>query len=202
MPAYKFDDDGNFQLWSAGDAGYDPANLYRNRLAQYFLPSVHEWFKAAYYDPTSGVYYDYPTGSDSIPDGIDFPGDPDFDAVFGEGAFAINDPNDIANVGLLSPYGTAGQGGNVYEWEETDFDLMNDATMFVRGLRGGAFHGAALGAALASWIRTYNPPAIGDDNVGFRVATVIPEPSTLLLGGMAAICLLLRRRVGTRKGNK
>jgi len=111
-PAYKFDSGGNFQLWSFADAGYDPANPFRNRLARYFLPSVHEWYKAAYYDPTSVVYYYYPTGSDNLPDGIDFPGDPIFDAVFTE-ILPIDEPNDITNVGLLSPYGTAGQGGNV-----------------------------------------------------------------------------------------
>jgi hypothetical protein len=108
MVAYKFDGDGNFQLWSSGDVGYDPNNLYRNRRARYFLPSVDEWYKAAYYDP-SGVYYDYPTGSDNEPDGIDFAGDPTFDAVFLDGG-ANPEPNDIGNVGLFSPYGTAGQG--------------------------------------------------------------------------------------------
>ena len=76
VPAYKFDAGGNFQFWQPTDPGYDANNLYRNRLAKYFLPSVNEWHKAAYYDPVAGVYYDYPTGSDSVPDGIDFVGDP------------------------------------------------------------------------------------------------------------------------------
>jgi sulfatase modifying factor 1 len=183
VPAYKFDDGGNFQLWSAGDAGYDPQNLYRNSLAKYFLPSAHEWYKAAYYDPTSGVYYDYPTGSDILPDGMDFLGDAQFDAVFGEVGAWLDGPFDVANTGKLSPYGTAAQGGNVYEWEETDFDLVND-NMFVRGLRGGAFRNAALGELLASSIRTYDAPWIGEDNMGFRVASVIPEPSALLLVGL------------------
>jgi sulfatase modifying factor 1 len=57
----------NIQLWSPSDTGYNPNNLYRNSLAKYFLPSVDEWYKAAYYDPTNGVYYDYPTGSDTEP---------------------------------------------------------------------------------------------------------------------------------------
>ena len=93
-PAYKFavqpgevgyNANANIELWTISDAGYDPNNLYRNSLARYFLPSVDEWYKAAYYDPTSGVYYDYPTGSNSMPDGIDFAGDPNFDAVFSDG---------------------------------------------------------------------------------------------------------------------
>ena len=120
-PAYKFaiqpgevgySANANIELWTISDAGYNPNNLYRNSLARYFLPSVDEWYKAAYYDPTSGVYYNYPTGSDSVPDGIDFAGDPNFDAVFFDGG-SNPEPNDITNVGVLSPYGTVGQGGNV-----------------------------------------------------------------------------------------
>jgi len=133
--AYKFNA-GNIELWQSGDAGYNPNNLYRNSLATYFLPSMDEWYKAAYYDPTGGVYYDYPTGSDSVPDGIDFAGDTTFDAVFSDGGFNPA-PNDITDVGVLSPYGTAGQGGNVFEWEETDFDLVNDSSSSARGVRGG-----------------------------------------------------------------
>src|SRR3990172_2199543 len=68
-PAYKFaiqpgevgySTSPNIELWTIGDAGYNPNNLYRNSLARYFLPSVHEWYKSAYNDPTSGVYYNYP----------------------------------------------------------------------------------------------------------------------------------------------
>ena len=35
VPAYKFDANGNFQLWSASDAGYDGTNPYRNTLANF-----------------------------------------------------------------------------------------------------------------------------------------------------------------------
>ena len=55
VPAYKFDANGNFQLWNEMDAGYNPANLYRNWLAKYFLPSLNEWHKAAYYDPVAAL---------------------------------------------------------------------------------------------------------------------------------------------------
>ena len=66
-PAYKFDGGGNFQLWQSGDAGYNAANLYRNSLAKYFLPSVDEWYKAAYYDSTGSSYFNFPTGSNTAP---------------------------------------------------------------------------------------------------------------------------------------
>jgi Sulfatase-modifying factor enzyme 1 len=72
-PAYKFETiDGRppvteFALWQPGDAGYDPDNQFRNRLAKYFLPSADEWYKAAYYDPASGEYFSFPTGSNVPP---------------------------------------------------------------------------------------------------------------------------------------
>jgi len=190
-PAYKFDGGGNFQLWSPGDAGYDPNNLYRNSLAAYFLPSTDEWYKAAFYDPVAGVYYDFPTGSDSAPDGIDFAGDTAFDAVLFDGGFNIQ-PNDVTDVGLLSPYGTAGQGGNVFEWEETEFDLVNNSSSSVRGWRGGSW-GTGFNNLSASE-RFYLNPAIGRSDTGFRVASV-PEPSSLLLGVLGAVGLLLCRKV-------
>jgi len=189
-PAYKFDSGGNFELWQSGDAGFNPSNLYRNSQARYFLPSVDEWYKAAYYDPTGGVYFDYPTGSDSVPDGIDFAGDTTFDAVFFDGGFNPA-PNDITDVGVLSPYGTAGQGGNVFEWEETDFDLVNDSSSSLRGVRGGSWFIGTSFDLLSSVRDGVNPTSTG--LIGFRVAS-IPEPSSLLLGALASLGLLMRRR--------
>ena len=66
-PAYKFavqpgevgySTTASIELWAMSDTGYNPNNLYRNSLATYFLPSVDEWYKAAYYDPNGSVYYD------------------------------------------------------------------------------------------------------------------------------------------------
>ncbi len=190
-PAYKFDGNGDFQMWQPNDTGYNSDNLYRNSLARYFLPTVDEWYKAAYYDPVDGVFYDYTTGSDSIPDGIDFPGDTTFDVVFDDGPSNVLYLNDVTDVGLLSPYGTAGQGGNVWEWEETAFDLVNDSISSNRGIRGG---GASNGPSyLNTWSRISDPPTEEAGRLGFRVASV-PEPSSFLLGAMAAVRLWVRRR--------
>lgn len=146
-PAYSFDENGEFQLWQPADAGYDSDNPYRNTGARYFLPNMDEWHKAAFYDPVAGVYYDYATGSDSLPDGIDFSGDPDFEAVYYDGG-ANDYPNPVDDVGLPSPFGTFGQAGNVKEWEESSYDLANDDAQWDdRVIRGshwyGSYHGLA-----------------------------------------------------------
>ncbi|RIK71464.1 MAG: hypothetical protein DCC67_20305, partial [Planctomycetota bacterium] len=191
-PAYKFDAGGAFQLWQPSDAGYDPSNLYRNRRAKYFLPSLNEWHKAAYYDPAAGVYYDYPTGSDAVPDGIDFPGDPAFDAVFYDGGLNPG-PNTVADVGVLSPYGTAGQGGNVREWEETAFDRINDAAMEDRLAAGGSVNDHP--NLLASWNAGGGTmPQLVNPILGFRIAGIVPEPRIAAFLGMIAFTLLRYRR--------
>ncbi len=198
--AYNFDGSGNFQFWSAAEAfdmssnsnpgSVSGPNLYRHKDAQYFLPSVDEWYKAAYYDGDNDVYYDYPTGSDSVPDGIDSAGDTTFDVVFFDGG-SNPDPNDITDAGVLSPYGTMGQGGNVFEWEETALDLTNDGFLESRGLRGGAWDSSE--ANLRADVRSTLSPSNEGDRGGFRVAAV-PEPSGALLGLVGLCGGLLRRR--------
>jgi hypothetical protein len=194
FPAYKFDGSGNFQLWQPGDPGYNPNNLYRNLRARYFLPSINEWHKAAYFDPAAAVYYDYPTGSDTIPDGIDFVDDPEFEAVFHDGA-SNADPNLATDVGLLSPHGTAGQGGNVYEWDETAFDRVNDVADDQRAILGGSWKTLA-NVLSAPHTGGGIGPAFQGDSLGIRVASAIPEATTLSLAGMALVGLYaLRRRI-------
>ncbi len=199
-PAYKFalqpgeagyNANANIELWTIGDAGYNANNLYRNSLARYFLPSVHEWYKAAYYDPTSGVYYDYPTGSNSAPTPV-ASGTAAGTAVYNGQA----GPADITLAGGLSPYRTMGQGGNVDEWEETDFDLMNGPIPIPsspsRGRRGGFWNLDFTSIGLSSSGRSVANPSSAAFAIGFRVAS-IPEPSTLLLGALAGTSLLWRR---------
>lgn len=192
-PAYKFDGAGNFQLWSSSDAGYNANNLYRNNLAFYFLPSSDEWYKAAYFDPVAGVYYDYPTGSNSQPDGIDSVSDTVFEAVFYEGASA--GPKDITNVGIASPFGTFGQGGNVWELLETAADLHNTAATESRMNRGLGWTGTGfqnVGMLSTKFVQAgFDVPYF---DAGFRVASRVPEPSLIALLSTAVLLLHSRYR--------
>ncbi len=161
----------------------------------YYLPTEDEWYKAAYYDPNKegtgiGGYWDYPTGSDTVPDGIDSPSGT-FDAVFYDG-YNQRHPNDVTNSGIASPYGTIGQGGNVWEWNETAIDSS-------RGLRGGAYH--SIWYHLGSSYRGSYAPADTLDLIGFRVASnsvaAVPEPGSLIIwtcGSLGAVVLRRRRR--------
>jgi len=83
-----------------------------------------------------------------------------------------------------------GQGGNVWEWEETELDLVNDSTSSARGVNGGFWSNGS--NFLLSSNRISLDPPIENKPIGFRVAST-PEPSSLLLGALAAVELLVWR---------
>ena len=188
--AYKFDGSGNFQLWSAGDAGYNANNLFRNSLAKYVIASRDEWYKGAY-GKVDGSWSNFPNGTDSFPTAVASGTDPNT-AVYGGQAGTA----DINNAGGLSSYGTMGQGGNVWEWNETAYDGTNDTAGESRELRGGSWslNGYNLdgSARVPSFILD---PTIEYFSFGLRIAAV-PEPSalSLLAIGLGGLAMMRRRR--------
>ncbi len=163
-------------------------NAYRHKDAYYFLPSEDEWYKAAYHqnDGVTANYWDYATGSNTIPTPVA--------SGTTSGTAVINGPSDPADVNLaggLSPYGTMGQNGNVWEWNESAFDGVNNLTDEGRGIRGGSWGNSE--DPLRSSNRANLPPTFEFADIGFRVAS-IPEPSSIVMLLFAASALLLRRR--------
>ena len=192
VAAYKFSTqpgDGGYSanssitLWLPGDVGYDVTNPFRNSNAKYFLPSENEWYKATYYS-SSGTYYNYATGSDTAPTAV---ANGTVGAVYNGQA----GPAAITSAGGLSPYGTMGQGGNAWEWMETEYDLVNDSSGSSRGLRGGSWLNNE--NFLRASFRGSDGPTVENGLVGFRVASV-PEPTCLVLTMLASGVMLLRRK--------
>lgn len=172
--AYKFNAADEFELWQPGDAGYNPANPFRNAAARYFLPSIDEWYKAAFYDPTTGGYFDYPTGSDDPPIPVASGTDPGT-AVWNQ----TTGPADVQLAGGESPWGTVGQGGNVWELDESPHTAGIYEPQGSRGIRGNDWASRSdVGAAQAGRLASLPFRSVGD--VGFRIAT-IPEPSSWVL---------------------
>jgi hypothetical protein len=185
--------DGNWSmtLWSSGQAWTAGGeNLYRNKDAFYFLPSENEWYKAAYYNPAGSDYFLYPTASSSVPtavaSGTDA-GSAVYDQLIEQG------PTSVDLAGGLSAYGTMGQGGNVWEWNESAFDGSNNFSSEDRALRGGIWLGSVV--LMLALNRGFGDPSFENGDVGFRVASV-PEPSTyvLVLMGAGALYLWKRRK--------
>ena len=198
-PAYKFilqpgdvgyNANANIELWQEEDAGYDANNLYRNANAYYFLPSEHEWYKAAYYGGSGSTYYDYATQQDapSMPTAVS-EGTGAHEAIYYQAL--STGPADIHHAGGASHYGTIGQNGNAWEWHESAFDGTNNVSSEDRGIRGGYWN------STESNLRSSNrhsgvTPTYDNFNVGFRVASV-PEPSSALLVLLGFGAWLLKR---------
>ena len=170
--------------WQAGGE-----NLYRNKDAYYFLPNENEWYKAAYHQNTgvNADYWDYATGSNTAPRAV-ASGTTAGTAVYNGVA---GSPAAVKNAGGLSAYGTMGQNGNVWEWQESAYDGINNSSSESRALRGGYWGSTELN--LRSSIRLGSSPAGSDDVIGFRVASV-PEPSSTVLMCSAGLLALARRR--------
>ncbi|MBN1268907.1 MAG: SUMF1/EgtB/PvdO family nonheme iron enzyme [Kiritimatiellae bacterium] len=146
--------------------------------ATWVLPTEDEWYKAAYYDPVNNVYYDYPNGSDTVPaeptDGVtpramNFGDDP-YWAPTGTWIYFTS----IGETTSASPFGTYDQGGSVAELLETRSVQFPDHMM-----RGGGFLDDA--SDLSSSTAYGRDPTSEGDNMGFRIAFLIPEPGTCLL---------------------
>jgi formylglycine-generating enzyme required for sulfatase activity len=164
----------------------------RNSGATWFLTSEDEWYKSAYHQPSaqggdSDDYWLYPTASNSAPTGatansvgdISNPGANVANYLSGADWNSLN--GNVTTVGSAGPlsdsfYGTADQGGNVFEWNEA---LISGS---FRGRRGGSWVFDSFN--LQSSVRYDNSPSEEFDSIGFRVATV-PEPSTGVLAVVA-----------------
>jgi formylglycine-generating enzyme required for sulfatase activity len=201
-------ENGAYTLLGGTPSPSNGLSLTRNAGAQWWLPSEHEWYKAAYHknDGVTGNYWDYPTSTDAVPFSDQPPGAgaptqsntanfykndsvanayDDGYAVTGSMSL-VDSQNYLTDVGAYtlspSPYGTFDQGGNVFEWNETRL------ASGLRGLRGGSWNTHDLRASN----RDFSFEELELNSIGFRVAS-IPEPNTLLLGVLASVLLVVRR---------
>jgi formylglycine-generating enzyme required for sulfatase activity len=154
--------------------------------ATVFLPSENEWYKAAYYS-SSGTYFDYPTGTDSVTECVV----PALDT----GNSANCDGATFTNVGAYtlsdSPYGTFDQGGNVDEW--TEEIVGGGGANLARVVRGGSSDDGPSGTS-AMFGKGYLSPELVGGGLGFRVATLVPEPAQVLLALTGGLVLTAARR--------
>jgi formylglycine-generating enzyme required for sulfatase activity len=156
------------------------------------IPSMDEWHKAAYYNPATETYYNYPTSSDSKPSNQLINPDPGNNANFR--STTIGAPYYRTEVGEFensaSPYGTFDQGGNVFEYTEG----IGGPNLLHRISRSGSF-GTWETRMLYDGTNVLNPSwgdsSRGED--GFRVVQV-PEPATMALLALGGIGMLVRRK--------
>jgi len=189
---------GAYTLGTA-TSGTAPA---KNAGAQFYLPTETEWYKAAFYNPTlnsnAGGYRVYGNGFDSGiaavtadvtgnglagTGGIMGSGVGNF-ANFNRGADWNSQDGNVTTVGTngaASYYGAFDMSGNVW-----DLNDLNGVPSSSRGLRGGLWD--AVTVVVSSGFRIVNTSSLENDNIGFRLVSPVPEPATLGMTSVGALC--------------
>ncbi|MCY2929618.1 MAG: SUMF1/EgtB/PvdO family nonheme iron enzyme [Planctomycetota bacterium] len=185
-------EDGAYYLNGATtDASLLPVTRKAN--AKYVIPTLDEWYKAAFYKggSTRAGYWDYPTRSNTVPgrDMADASGNnANYSAApwtaLDSGTYWTTVVGDFQN--SAGPYGTFDQGGNVTEWTE---GVLSDGS---RSVRGGAFGMNSL-LMLAKTDAYTTASGDGGENAGFRIAYV-PEPASMALLALGGLAVLRHRR--------
>jgi hypothetical protein len=200
-PAYDLTYSGgsySMSLWQSGQSGYDPSNPFRNSQAVFVLPSVNEYYKAAFGLSDGSGYTLYADGSNTVPTAV-ASGTNAGTAIYNQGGNA--QPTSVTQAGGLSSYGTMGQDGNIFLMTETSTNGVNTNAADPRIVRGAFWNSSA--SVLPSTYSGYysDVTATNLDTVGFSVAKItanaVPEPSAYALFGMGALALLIafRRKV-------
>jgi hypothetical protein len=159
--------------------------ISRNAGAAVFIPNDNEWIKAGYHLPGTAIYFQFPTTTNAPPNSS-----PPTDVV-NRANFRPNGPGTVTEVGAYagttSPYGAFDMAGNVLQWIE-DWRGPPDPGN-PRNLKGLHFDddywihlvfGQGRGHGAAAVLPT----------IGFRVASMVPEPSAGML--MLVGCSLMR----------
>ena len=138
----------------SGDSAKSPnhAELAKEKSTKWVVASENEWYKAAYYDPNKkgGAGYWQYSGKSDLPPSANL---------------NTNAPTDAGQFkDAVSPYGTLDQGGNVWEYN----DSQSDGKV---GLRGGSFFINDNENYMISFTR-YDVLSAKWPNYGFRVAAL------------------------------
>ncbi len=194
----------------------DLLSVTRNAGAKWFIPTENEWYKAAYYQPSgqggdTDNYWNFPMKTNGLPFSDQPPGatlDNTRVANFYQDDAVANGYNDgyattgstsfnfgqnyLTDVGAYTSstsfYGTFDQGGNVFEWNEAQVSGR------FRGVRGGSWSRTDASFLAATFRNdSFGSPSNAYDDVGFRVAAFVPEPSSLMLAGIGIVGLCVRR---------
>jgi sulfatase modifying factor 1 len=145
--------------------------------AAFFLPSVDEWYKAAYFNPTSNSWNTFAV------DGAPNAAPPVGNSGSANYSNAVGGTTPVSNYSLaVTSYGLYDMLGNAAEILETSGPWNGNGNGGTGIMRTG---GNWFGPQLPTSSLVLNPadPAYTNGQIGFRVAAV-PEPSSIALAGV------------------
>jgi len=161
----------------------------RSEGAKYWIPSLDEWLKAAYYDPqrvnedgSLGGWWTQPNGSDD-PLTYGLPGEAGAESSAGLGLDPFDEFLPVGQYEAMGPWGLYDVSGGVGEWTEEVHSLL--ATNAERIYLGSSSSSGIQGAWVNDHIWSYGASVpSGNTWVGFRIASAVPSPN-----GFGLICL-------------
>ncbi len=158
----------------------------RNPGSTFWLPNISEWTKGMYWDPEKnggeGGYWLYHNGSDS-PAIYDLPGNG------GTSNSGTQFHLDVGSYAAMSPWGLFDGSGGEREMLE-DMNASNSG----RFMAGSRWNGGSASPPSQDRIGALGGTAPDLGLIGFRVAGVVPNPSSLLVLGCGSLLLTRRRR--------
>ncbi|MFN8815965.1 MAG: SUMF1/EgtB/PvdO family nonheme iron enzyme [bacterium] len=168
--------------------------------ARFFIPTWNEWAKAAHWDPNrfgdgQGGYWNYSNGTDVRP----IPGLPPSMGGDGQANWGVFAGNSAVPVGAYtdqqSPWGLLDLAGGRREWTETLYQASAADPRF--RIRDGSYSGQGF-LDPTDWDLSHMysilSPESSSSASGFRIAAVIPSPTTFALTGVGAGLVGRRRR--------
>ena len=160
---------GSYDLSGVNAGTQTLDQVTRSANANFVLPSLNEWYKAAYFNPTTASYFIWPTSSNSQPNG-NLPDLTGNNANQNNGNGSLSGRTDVGSYVLTtSPSGTYDMAGNVYELTDS---LYNGQAF---ALLGGAYPGN-VGFPSIGPITTAGG---GSPIMGFRIAGIAAVPEAV-----------------------
>ena len=189
--------------WDSGDTGYLASQPYRNSEARFFLMNFDEAYKAAFYDSSTDSYFDYATGSNTLPRVYGQFYDPapptiPYQGTLSDSVVKLGNAKAIAEAdqaGGVSPYGVMGITGSIG-------DLLEFTSLASLGSFGGSFHNGSTADLYAHNAALYYNVSTNTEfySSGFRViyadlssssggssSPTVPEPGTAMALGLLGI---------------
>ncbi|HPO93410.1 MAG TPA: SUMF1/EgtB/PvdO family nonheme iron enzyme [Phycisphaerales bacterium] len=166
--------------------------------AQYWIPTLDEWLKAAHFDPnkanpdgTTGGWWLYSNGTDSPL----IPGPPGV----GQANFGFVVPNAFAiplgaYPNVQSPWGLFDVAGATAEWTE---GIETGGQGIKWRVYEGSFWNSAIGYSINDSVFTFGGadyPTFDSFDLGFRIASAVPTPPSAFVLAAAGSLLARRRR--------